>query len=112
MKKLIRIRKPRVRVTSKGLKISAPSARIGGKAGINVSKSGVSGSVQTGHGSISTRRAKWGKTKKSQREGSVAASAHGCLWYIVRIVGILLILFLLLMCVVNVFGAPLPPYLV
>lgn len=56
MGKKFSIRKPRVRLTKEGLKIQGPSARIGGKAGINISKSGVSGSVRTKKGSYNTKR--------------------------------------------------------
>jgi hypothetical protein len=43
-KKLITVRKPRLRITPKGVKVTNPSMRIGGKTGINVSKSGMSAS--------------------------------------------------------------------
>lgn len=55
-KKLVSIRKPKLRITKKGLKIQPPSARIGGKAGINISKSGVSGSVRSKYGTYNTKR--------------------------------------------------------
>lgn len=55
-KKLFSVRKPRLRVTSKGFHVRAPSARVGGKIGVNISKSGFSSSVRTGHGSYNTRR--------------------------------------------------------
>lgn len=47
MPKGLSIRKPSLRLTKKGLKITKPSVRIGGKAGLNVSSSGVSGSIRT-----------------------------------------------------------------
>lgn len=53
---LFSFRKPKFRITSKGLKITPPSARIGGKTGINISKSGVSGSMRTKHGTFNTKR--------------------------------------------------------
>lgn len=53
--KLVSIRKPRLKVSSKGLKVQAPSARVGGKAGLNLSKSGVSGSVRTKAGTYNTK---------------------------------------------------------
>lgn len=59
-KKLIKIRKPKLRVTPKGIKITRPSARVGGKAGLNLSSSGVSASYRTKHGTISTGRSKPG----------------------------------------------------
>lgn len=55
-KKLIHIRKPQLRITSKGVKLSKPSARIGGKTGINVSGQGVSGSIRTKAGSLNTKK--------------------------------------------------------
>lgn len=55
MAKLFSIRKPSLRITKKGVAFTAPSARIGGKAGINLSKSGISGSVRGKHGSYNTR---------------------------------------------------------
>lgn len=54
-RKLINIRKPRLRISKKGIGITPPSARIGGKVGINISKRGVSGSVRTKYGTANTR---------------------------------------------------------
>ena len=51
----VRVTGPRVRVGKRGIKLQAPRARIGGKTGVNISKSGISASVRTGHGSLSTR---------------------------------------------------------
>lgn len=51
-KKLIKFRKPKVTLTSKGLKVTKPSVRIGDKIGVNVSSKGVSGSVRTGKGHV------------------------------------------------------------
>jgi len=59
-KKLISIRKPKLRITSKGVKVTKPSARIGGKAGVNISSKGVSASVRTKHGTVSTRKGRSG----------------------------------------------------
>lgn len=43
MGKPIKVRKPKIRITRKGIKLSRPSFRIGGKKlGVNVSSSGVS----------------------------------------------------------------------
>lgn len=56
MGKLIKFRKPRIRITSKGIKIAKPSARIGGAIGLNVSSKGVSGSVKTKAGTYNTKR--------------------------------------------------------
>lgn len=48
MAKLLKIRKPKLRLTSKGLRISRPSARIGEKVGLNVSSRGVHASIHKG----------------------------------------------------------------
>lgn len=56
MAKLIKIRKPKVRITTKGVRVSKPSARIGGKTGLNISSQGVSGSVRTGMGTYNTKK--------------------------------------------------------
>jgi hypothetical protein len=66
---------PRLRITKNGLKIQPPRARIGGKVGLNISKSGVSGSVRTRSGSFSTKR---GITLATSRR-KAAKSAAGCL---------------------------------
>lgn len=55
-KKLITTRSPRIRLTSKGVKLIKPSVRIGGKAGANLSSRGVSASLRTHAGSVSTSR--------------------------------------------------------
>lgn len=64
-KKLVHIRKPRLRVTPRGVKLTRPSARIGGKVGVNISRSGVSASARTKLGTVSTGRASWAKRKRS-----------------------------------------------
>lgn len=57
MAKFFSIRKPRLRVTKKGLKVQGPSARIGSRAaGVNVSKSGVSVSGGTKQVRYNSRR--------------------------------------------------------
>jgi len=55
-KKLVTIRKPKVRITSKGVKVTRPTARVGREVGVNVSSEGVSASVRTKHGTASTRK--------------------------------------------------------
>lgn len=55
-KKLIKFRKPKITLTSKGLKVTKPSARIGDKIGVNVSSQGVSGSVRTGKGHVNVSK--------------------------------------------------------
>jgi len=55
-RKLISVRKPRLRITPRGVRLTKPSARIGRKAGINISSRGVSASVRTKAGTISTGR--------------------------------------------------------
>lgn len=43
MGKPIKARRPKIRITAKGIKVSRPSFRIGGKRlGVNISSSGVS----------------------------------------------------------------------
>jgi hypothetical protein len=80
MAKWFRIRKPSLRLTSKGPKIRAPSVRVGGKAGINVSKSGVSGSVRTPLGSYSTRRGLTSRMPRLFSRGSKSSHRRkGCL---------------------------------
>lgn len=57
MAKFFSIRKPRIRLTKKGLKVQGPSARIGNRnASVNVSKSGVSVSGGTKHARYNSRR--------------------------------------------------------
>ncbi len=46
MGKLFSFRKPGFSISTKGIRFRGPSARAGGAVGVNVSKSGVSGSVQ------------------------------------------------------------------
>ncbi|MEZ4684176.1 MAG: excalibur calcium-binding domain-containing protein [Caldilineaceae bacterium] len=55
-KSLFSIRKPKVRITKKGLRVTPPSVRVGGKTGINIPKSGVSGSTRTKFGTYNTKR--------------------------------------------------------
>lgn len=56
MGKLFSFRKPKIKLTKKGLKVTNPSLRIGGKAGVNVSKSGVSASLRTSAGTVNSKR--------------------------------------------------------
>ena len=49
-------RRPRLRVTKKGVKVQAPYVRLGKKTGINISKRGISASHRSKYGSISTGR--------------------------------------------------------
>jgi len=57
MSKLIRIRMPRLRITTKGVKVVKPSARVGGRnVGINVSSKVASASVGTRGATYNTRR--------------------------------------------------------
>ena len=50
------IRKPRLRITKKGLKVTKPSVRLGGKSGFNISSRGVSASLRTKAGSFNSKR--------------------------------------------------------
>ncbi|MCE5209618.1 MAG: hypothetical protein LLG42_15085 [Chloroflexi bacterium] len=81
------VRKPKLRVTKNGVKVTSPTARIGGKAGINISKSGVSGSVRTPLGTISTGRAS--KRGHSTKKNS---GCFGMLLLVVILIAILLII--------------------
>lgn len=69
-KKLVTIRKPRVRVGSKGIRITKPTARIGGKVGLNVSSRGISASARTPFGTFSTRGS--GFTRRRRKTGCSA----------------------------------------
>lgn len=55
-KKLLKVQGPKLRLTSKGLKVDKPRARIGGKAGINLSSKGVSGSYRGDRVTVNTKR--------------------------------------------------------
>lgn len=48
MAKMIRIRKPRLRVTSRGVRVSKPSVRLGGQVGVNISSRGIKPSIHSG----------------------------------------------------------------
>jgi hypothetical protein len=52
----VRVTGPRVSLTKRGLRVTGPRARIGGRSGLNISKSGVSYSVRTKHGTLNTKR--------------------------------------------------------
>lgn len=81
MSKLIHFRKPRLRFTPKGVRITRPSARIGGKVGVNISKSGYSTSVRTGIGTFSSKRHKWVPKITPAQSGE----RRGCFTTIIRI---------------------------
>lgn len=75
MAKLVSVRKPRLRVSPSGINVTRPSARmrIGGKAGLNISKRGISASARTPVGTIST-----GKLGGTQARRTKKAGAAGC----------------------------------
>lgn len=53
----MKIRKPRIGISKKGVSLTNIGARIGDKrAGVNLSRKGVSGSVKIGKGSYNTRK--------------------------------------------------------
>lgn len=52
----IKVRNPKVRLTSKGVRVGKPSMRIGRKIGINISCKGISASLRSMFGTLSTRR--------------------------------------------------------
>lgn len=87
MGKLIKVRKPKLRVTKKGIKVSAPSARIGGKAGLNISKRGVSASARTPLGTVNS--GKIGSSKKVNKKNT------GCLRVLTLALLLLLLIFIL-----------------
>lgn len=55
MPKLFNIRGPKLKLSSKGLKLTKPSARIGRKAGVNISSQGVSSSIRTKAGTVNSK---------------------------------------------------------
>jgi hypothetical protein len=87
MGKLLKVRKPKIRVTQKGIKMSAPSARIGGKAGINLSKTGVSASARTPLGTVNT--GKFNPMKQTRKK------KPGCF-------GILLLIFIVVLTILII----------
>lgn len=89
MAKLVHIRKPRLRVSPSGVRLTKPTARIGRKAGLNISSRGVSASVRTKAGTFSTRG---GFTSRSSRR---RARRKGCGTVILAAAGIPLLLALL-----------------
>ena len=54
--KLLHFRLPKLRFSTRGVKLQRPTMRVGGKAGMNVSSQGVSGSVRAKGVSVSTKR--------------------------------------------------------
>jgi hypothetical protein len=69
MGKLFTFRKPKLKVTKKGIKVTSPSARIGGKSGINLSKTGVSASLRTPLGTANTGKFNPLKASKKNKSG-------------------------------------------
>lgn len=76
MGKWLKFRLPKLRITAKGVRITKPSARIGGAAGVNLSSKGVSASVRTGVGTLNSKRGltlrmpKMSSKQSSPRAGS------------------------------------------
>lgn len=54
--RFVKVSKPKVSLTSKGVNVSKPSMRIGRKIGINISSKGISASLRSKLGTLSTRR--------------------------------------------------------
>jgi hypothetical protein len=48
MPKSVHVRKGGVRLTSRGLRLTRPSARIGGRVGVNISSRGVHATIRRG----------------------------------------------------------------
>jgi len=55
-RKLFSIRKPRLTVSSRGVRVQGPAVRIGGRSGVNISKKGMSYSLRTRAGTYNSRR--------------------------------------------------------
>jgi hypothetical protein len=53
---LLHVRRARIRFTPKGIRVSPASFRVGGKSGINISRSGVSTSTRTRFGTYNSKR--------------------------------------------------------
>lgn len=103
MAKLFRIRTPKLRITPKGIRITKPTARIGGKVGVNLSSSGVSGSANTPLGTISTGRAH--RKNTSDRASAPATKVRGLGWYLWRLALVAAVLFVALVCLGMVLQA-------
>jgi hypothetical protein len=73
-KKLISVRKPKLRITPSGVRVTKPSARIGGKVGLNVSSRGVSASARTKMGTISTGKVPVKSSKKRKTKSCLGTS--------------------------------------
>lgn len=56
MAKKASIRKPQLRITPKGVRVTKPSVRVGGAVGVNLSAKGARASVRTKKGTLSTKR--------------------------------------------------------
>lgn len=68
-RKWVSIRKPKLRITVKGIRMTRPTARIGGKTGVNLSSKGVSASVRTSLGTVSTRKGRSTLFKPRKKKG-------------------------------------------
>jgi hypothetical protein len=82
---LFKVTKPKVRITSKGVRVTKPRARIGGKSGVNISSKGVSFSTRTKVGTVSSRKG---------RSTGLLALLDGC--------GVLIVLVILAIVIVLV----------
>lgn len=78
-KKLLRITRPKLRVTGKGVKLQAPRARVGGKVGLNISKRGVNASAHTGVGSFNTTHGVNLRVPKMKSSKAARRKSGGCL---------------------------------
>lgn len=61
MAKKVSVYSPRIKVSKRGVRFVAPRARIGGRAGLNISKSGVNASLRTKRGTLNSRHGCTGK---------------------------------------------------
>ena len=73
-KKLISVRKPKLRLTPSGIRITKPSARIGRKVGLNVSSRGVSASARTKVGTVSTGKVGGTRSKRKKSRSCLGTS--------------------------------------
>ena len=88
-RKLVRVRKPRLRITSKGIKMSKPSVRVGGKTGVNIGKRGVSVSTRGKGWSLNSRRGL--SVGGTRRAGKAGRAGCGCLLPVLLCMGAVLV---------------------
>lgn len=91
-RKLFRIIRPRVYMSTKGVRWQAPMARIGDKVGLNIGKRGVSASVRTRYGTFNSRRGLFLRMPKLRRAGKGGCCVlPGCGLLLLPLFGLLMI---------------------